>query len=307
LAKQPKLEKEVELSGLDQFLGSLRQKNHYDVLDVPPDAGRKEIRSAYFRLVSNYHPDQHRHVRDKAIKDNLAEIFTILTNAYETLYSKKRRRMYDRTIPEVTGAYETEEEEALNALFDENGAAGAEVEEPEPDEGDKPLGWSFYETALDAFEMGDYQAADINFKLAAEMDPTRKEYQDGLAKTRKILGQEMLKKLKAEAKRLEDQRKFRPALNAYRQAAEIDDEDPELHYAIAHLRFFKLMDREGVKEDLDKALKAKPDHVDALMLMGRFLVWAGERTEAVHAFKRVLAIDPENQKAEQALELFGDK
>jgi len=288
------------VEALRNYLESLKDSHYYDMLGIAPQAGLAEIRRVYYQLVASYHPDQHREVDDREIIELLSDIFGLLTEAYETLRNKDRRKKYDRTIPEVTGVEENEEEEALAALFDEGGADLP----AEPVIDAQPLGWSFYEAAVEAFQAGDYQTADLNFKLAAGMEPDRKEYQEGLEKNRDILNGLQLDELKRECKRLEEERKFQQAVAAYVKAVEIDPTNAELRYNLARLRFLKTLDRLRAEEDVSWAVALAPDHVEALLLMVRIQAWKGSTGQAVKTFKQVLNIVPGHQKAKQALSLF---
>jgi curved DNA-binding protein CbpA len=288
------------LESLQECREGLKSKNYYDMLGVAPDAGLKEIRRAYYDLVSEFHPDRRREIEDPAAKEVLAEIFELLTEAYETLRSKKRRQRYDRTIPAVTGAVESEEEEALALLFEEPGPEPAAAHRA----AEKPLGWNFYQTAVEAFQAGDYAGADLNFKLAVGMDPERAEYREGLQRTREIITANLLAELKREAESLEAQRKFPEAVVALSKATELDPVDPELRYALARLRFLKTLDRLRAEEDVSWAVSLDPNHVDALLLMGRIQAWKGNTDAAIATFKQVLRIAPGHPKAKQALALF---
>ncbi len=289
----------LDAEGLSRYLQSLKDKHYYDMLGVSPSAERVEIRGAYYDLVSRFHPDQNRNVEDKKVQEILADVFGILTKAYETLYRKKERLKYDRTIPKVTGAQESEEDEALAMLFDESSAYL-----PAAKKDSKPAGWSFYEAAVEAFQAGDYNAADLNFKLAAGMEPGRAEYVEGLEKTREIINKSRLTELKREGKWQEDQRRYHEAIACFSQAVDLDPTDPDLRYALARIRFLKTMDRIRAEEDISWAISLDPDHVEGLLLLGRIQAWKGNFEAAIEAFKKVLAIQPGHKKAHQALELF---
>jgi len=174
---------EMELDSLTAHLEYLEGTHHYAALGLGPDASAGEIQRSYFQLAAVYHPDQHHEIEDGQTLEVLSDIFGVLTQAYETLRSKKRRRLYDRSIPDVTGAHETEDDDALALLFEEP----AEVEPTFDEELYQQLGKHFYQIALEEFNMGDYRAANMNFKLALGMEPYRREYQVGLNKVQAIL------------------------------------------------------------------------------------------------------------------------
>lgn len=66
------------------------QRDHYDVLGVRRDAAPEEIKSAFKRLASQYHPD--RNQGDPSAHERFKEI----NGAYQVLSDPNRRGMYDR-------------------------------------------------------------------------------------------------------------------------------------------------------------------------------------------------------------------
>ena len=88
---------------------------HYEVLGVTPTASTAEIRSAYFRLAKQLHPDR------QARTDPVAtERFLAVQNAYETLRDPARREEYDRQL------------ERSATPGDANDDAAASTTRPEP-------------------------------------------------------------------------------------------------------------------------------------------------------------------------------
>ena len=64
-------------------------RDYYEVLGVPRDADREDIRRAYRKLARENHPDIN---KDPAAEDRFKEI----SEAYEVLRDEERRRQYDR-------------------------------------------------------------------------------------------------------------------------------------------------------------------------------------------------------------------
>jgi curved DNA-binding protein CbpA len=304
----PKVDNKI----IKKYLESLKEKNYYDMLDLDPKCGKKDIRDVYYELVTQYHPDRHNDIQDQNTKEILSDIFSLLTEAYDTLYRKKRRRKYDMTIPDVTGAVDHEEDEALAKIFDESFADipfQEKTSESTEEEGteDQPPGWAFYESALESFRMGDYEAADFNFKLAVGMEPDREEYQEGFRRNSEILTKRKLEGLIEKASDLEKQKKFKEAIAVYLKAVELSPEDVELRYALARIRFLRTFDRIEAEEDISWALAIEPNHLDSLLLLGRIRAWKGDTEAANRTFRHVLKISPGCTKAKQALALFDEQ
>lgn len=67
----------------------LKYKDYYEILGVSKDADEKEIKSAYRKLAKKYHPDLHQG------DDAAAEKFKEVSEAYEVLSDKDKRKKYD--------------------------------------------------------------------------------------------------------------------------------------------------------------------------------------------------------------------
>lgn len=66
-------------------------KNHYDTLNITPRATQNEVKSAYYKLTLQYHPDKNK-------SDYAKEKFQDISEAYEVLSSHEQRKIYDRSI-----------------------------------------------------------------------------------------------------------------------------------------------------------------------------------------------------------------
>jgi curved DNA-binding protein CbpA len=99
----PELAEEVDLD-LDrkrmivEMFHSLEKTDHYRVLNVAPEADKKAIKSAYFQVVANFHPDRYFGKKLGAYKQRLETIFKRLTEAHDTLTRKEPRAEYDRYL-----------------------------------------------------------------------------------------------------------------------------------------------------------------------------------------------------------------
>jgi len=80
---------------LDKFDG-LKGKNHFEVLEIAPDASAIQVKEAYFKLAKRFHPDSHH--KEAALEDVRAQLETIfirLGEAYEVLRNPRTRPDYE--------------------------------------------------------------------------------------------------------------------------------------------------------------------------------------------------------------------
>ncbi len=79
----------------------LEESTYYDVLGVEPTADKKQIKDAYFKLASEYHPDRYFRKNLGSYKSKIEAIFGRLTLAHDTLTRKQTREEYDGYIASV--------------------------------------------------------------------------------------------------------------------------------------------------------------------------------------------------------------
>jgi DnaJ family protein A protein 2 len=65
------------------------ETEYYDLLDVPVDASKEDIRKAYRKLALKYHPDKN------PGNEEAADKFKACTAAYDVLYDDEKRALYD--------------------------------------------------------------------------------------------------------------------------------------------------------------------------------------------------------------------
>jgi curved DNA-binding protein CbpA len=82
--------------------------NHYELLGVPTNAERAEIRTAYFRLSKTFHPDSYYGKQLGPFKPKLEVLFRRITDAYEALGRPKKREAYDLYLKRSMAASATE-------------------------------------------------------------------------------------------------------------------------------------------------------------------------------------------------------
>lgn len=68
-----------------------KSKNHYDTLKINPHATQNEVKSAYYKLTLQYHPDKNK-------SEHAKQKFQDISDAYEVLGNHEQRKIYDRKM-----------------------------------------------------------------------------------------------------------------------------------------------------------------------------------------------------------------
>src|SRR5262245_4529889 len=103
MADSPELEEEVDLDVerrryiLDAY-ARLRELSHYDLLGVPRDANKREIKRAYFRLAALVHTDRYFGKKLGSYKAKMEALFTRVCTAFDTLMDAEKRAAYDAKL-----------------------------------------------------------------------------------------------------------------------------------------------------------------------------------------------------------------
>jgi CheY-like chemotaxis protein len=168
---------------------SLRQRDAFGVLGVPPGCGDEEVREAHERAARDYHPDRFHHLSAET-RRMAQDIFRLFNEAYEKLSTDSRRRRYKRelqtpAVPErsVTGEGALEAERSLRKArrlmarkqWSEARQVLASAVDLYPDAGDLRglLGWCTYMSAPDTASV--VRAAIRELRKAIELEPRRFE------------------------------------------------------------------------------------------------------------------------------------
>lgn len=83
----------------------------YEILEVPRGATLKEIKQAFHKKVSQWHPDKH---LDPVVKEEANKRMIEINNAYYMIGEEDRRRRYDMHGAEGVGTSAASEDELRN-------------------------------------------------------------------------------------------------------------------------------------------------------------------------------------------------
>ncbi len=162
-----------------KLLQSLDRLNYYQLLGISQSSTEAEIKEAFFRAASFYHPDRFTQ-HDTMLRDKLYAIFKRINEAYHTLSKSEDRKRYNEGLPR--GELRLRKENRLD-------------ERPKKPEDTimTPAGRQFYQAYLEAMKAGDLSKAKLNLQMALGREGNRNEF---LMKKANELMAEMNKKKK---------------------------------------------------------------------------------------------------------------
>lgn len=115
----------LDFSQIQNIYKRMQQQSFYEILEVGSNSSREEIKRSYFRLVKVYHPDRHFEEGLREVKKELEGIFSKLSEGYDTLTNREKRRAYDAELsrPKASPAKPpNEEEQARQHYYQGKGA-----------------------------------------------------------------------------------------------------------------------------------------------------------------------------------------
>lgn len=245
---------------------------YYDFLEVRPDAGTREIKSAFRKKAKTFHPDTSR--RDDDAMRTLLE-------AYRTLLDPERRRDYDRKLRRISAR---------------------RAEAPE---------FEYRSWLLERKEEPEYRAKLVMYDLLHDRDDEALQYYESIVgdeQTRLVRYFERGEAMDAEfciAELYEKNGEWRKAYDIYRRLMAMEKEKPAFGYFfdVVVLRFRRLvLERMGASEEpqeyleiLDGAAKASPDTEDVARFLRKkaeLLIRLGNRGDALVSLREAESLAP---------------
>jgi len=167
---------EAFLREVDAAYRRLRNKNHYEFLEVEPTASQAELKRAYNRLALRYHPDRAPVGLRPDERSLVASLFAEIGELIERLTDPAGRVRYDLSHS-IERAPENEEERL--ALLQERTRFREAFVQRFPERIQQAA--RFAEMASVALAQGDKRGALNNFKLALQLDPMNEELRTRVA------------------------------------------------------------------------------------------------------------------------------
>ncbi len=229
----------IEDEDLEAFLQRLsKATNHYEVIELAPNAKTNEIKDAYYAMARRYHPDRFHLKSGTAVHNRISSAFARVTQAYETLTDPNARAAYDQTL----------ERSRQYAAAAESKPAQADAVDDLESETDGSAEYSFRE-GFGALEQGRIQAAVMHLANAARLEPNVARYRAYYG--RALAAEEHTRRL---------------AENEIQSAVKLEPNNSAFRIMLAEL-YFDLKFHRRAQTELDRALAIDPNSTPAHQLL----------------------------------------
>jgi len=153
------------LERVEPVLGEL---DHFELLDVPAEAGPTTIQEAFHHMAGNLHPDLYRRLLSSEDHERLTIVYARVAEAYRVLRSTGTRRTYLKNEAKKL------EEQGEAAPAPARGANSAVARL-------SPKAQRLYRRAQTSIRMKDHASARLNLRMALAVDPKSALLREALA------------------------------------------------------------------------------------------------------------------------------
>ena len=158
-----------------QTYPKLEQLSYYDLLGLTPAVTEGEIRTAFYRISTDLHPDRYHMLADRELKDRLETIFARICEGYRVLSSPERRAAYSRAL--------TEGKKRLTSSERESHAPQSPEDTIKHEEAKK-----FFRLGMISLARKDFKGAAMNFNFARTFEPNAAVINQKLGEAQAALG-----------------------------------------------------------------------------------------------------------------------
>ncbi|UCD84201.1 MAG: DnaJ domain-containing protein [Deltaproteobacteria bacterium] len=278
---------------------SLGNLNYYKILGIEKGADQRKIKSAYFSLSREFHPDRYFRKSIGRYKSMLENIFKKVSEAYEILYDPHSREEYDKSIISDISEEKIIEARKQSEKPIRKGHHLDKALQPIIERMGKAKG--FYKTGKKDVLDKNYKSASVNFKLAVAYDPYNEQYKESLAEAQEIVKKQESEKLIRRAAFEEEVGRFADALKLLEQVVQITSDNPEPYHKMAQLLLNHNRDLRQAKNYCLRAIDMDSDNTEYYLTLGSIYEAAGLFRNAAREFQKVLNLDKGNSEAQEGL------
>jgi DnaJ-class molecular chaperone len=141
-----------------QLYGKLDQLSYYDLLGVSSGTPDAEIRTAFYRMSNDLHPDRYHTLADRELKERLETIYSRMCEGYRVLTTPERRATYTRMLSEGKKRLTSTDRESRAPQTPEDSIKHEEAKK-------------FFRLGMLCLGSKDWKGAVMNFNFARSFEP----------------------------------------------------------------------------------------------------------------------------------------
>jgi len=158
-----------------QMYGKLDQLSYYDLLGVSSGTPSSDIRTAFFRMSDDLHPDRYHMMADREVKERLETIYARICEAYRVLTSPEKRTAYARVLAEGKKRLTSTDRESRAPQSPEDSIKHEEAKK-------------FFRLGMLSLARKDFKGAVMNFNFARSFEPQSAIINQKLGEAQAALG-----------------------------------------------------------------------------------------------------------------------
>lgn len=317
---------DVERIKIDRTFDRLKRMNYYDILNLPPQADKGQIKRAYYTVSKEYHPDRYFRRNLGAYKDKLEAIFDLITRAYNTLNDDGLRAAYDRSQIEASYSQRPMEYEVSLESLGTPAPRATPTPSPAPGVGAKPAAPSpapapapaapvfmdklqqqlmgrlikakeYVKMGKEAIEKEQWAQATSHLQLALSFDANHAE-----AKSLLVIAQGKLGDIKADQfyqRGLQQESLGNPesARSYYKMAVDQKPKKGHFYFKLGTLQMESEAERRVGLENLKQAVAAEPRNLEYVLSLAHAYEVCGLLRNALREYEKALTLEKQNDVA----------
>ncbi len=282
-------------------------KDYFVLLGLPPGAPIEDVKRAFVDFALKYHPDRYAGLNLGSFRARIERIFRRVSEAHSVLSNPEKREAYLRTNPRLRSP-KAPSPAAASPAPDEplQGDEQRRAERQERLVRHPYLARTHRLTELmarskAAIAKGDFEQAYAALNQLVNLDPKNREAGAMLAEVRKKHDEQRARTELQRGIDLEKQQDLPKALESYRKASAMDNQNAEAAFRAAKTAKALGMEWNEIRVHAQRAVDIAPDTVAYRLLLAQVLLDGKAGNLAKRQLEAVLKLDPKNAEASALL------
>lgn len=318
---------EVERIKIDRTYDRLKKLNYYEILNLPQQADKGQVKRAYYAVSKEYHPDRYFRRNLGAYKEKLEAIFDLITRSYNTLNDETLRASYDRSLIEESFRqkpmeYEISVDSVVKSARPTSGAPTSGAVPGRPSTGAAPAaaGSPLFldklqnqlmgrlikareqvKVAKEALDKGQFAQAVTAYQLALSYDANNAEAKAGLEQAQSRFGEIKADLLYQKGVQAEALGNSEGARTYFRQAVECKPKKGQYYFKLGHMQMEAEAERRHGLENLKLAVQYDARNVEYLLALAQAYEQVGMPRNALREYEKIVTIEKGHDIAVKAL------